>query len=71
MIGYGDYVAVREDAPARFDPGRQGAVASLFLVEEIRYARSLDVKLHTKMIGIETEDGSLIEVPEEYVTLLA
>ncbi|NNU16574.1 hypothetical protein HK107_09605 [Parvularcula sp. ZS-1/3] len=71
MISHLDYVRVRPEAEPRYEPGHEGSVVSVFVIPDQRVARSLGEKIGTRMIGVEADDGSVIEVPERFLDKLA
>lgn len=67
---YGDSVAISDGAPACYLPGQQGSVCGLRHVATDEHAKAADVSIGTVLWLVEFGDGSSIEVPEEYLTLL-
>ena len=69
-INFGDTVKISVLAPAKWMPGSEGSVISIYVVENTSYAEQHGVQIGDRMIGVEEGDGTTFEVPETYVEVL-
>ena len=67
---YGDSVTVNNNAPEGYRPQAKGSLCGVRQVETDEQAKAANTSVGTTLWLVEFEDGSSIEVPEEYLTLL-
>jgi hypothetical protein len=66
---WGETVQVSQDAAPRFRPGQVGWVVGKGCVDNPGLARSLDLPEGKEFRDIEFEDGEMVTVPVELLTL--
>jgi len=67
---YGGSVAVNENAPERYRPKAKGSLCGVRRVETKEQAKVANASVGATLWLVEFEDGSSIEIPEEYLVLL-
>lgn len=67
---YGDSVTVNNNAPARYRPKAKGSLCGVRRVEMDEQAKAANTSVGTTLWLVEFEDGSSVEVPEEYLISL-
>lgn len=64
---WNDAVVVTDDAPAKFRPSKIAAVVGMRAVENAFQAEAAGFPIGTLLYMIEFSDGTMIEVPREYL----
>lgn len=68
-VTWGDSIRVLAHAPSRFRPGSYASVAGVFTIGE-REEKAFSEPRGTRMLTVEFDDGSSIEIPERLVELI-
>lgn len=70
IIDYGELVKIKDDAPEKFRPGSIGSVVSLYEVKTTEFKDATDFEIDKILIGVEISDGTFLDVPLEFVSIL-
>lgn len=67
---YGNSVTINNNAPERYRPKAKGSLCGFRRVETDEQAEAANTSVGAMLWLVEFEDGSSVEMPEEYLVLL-
>ena len=70
FFNYGSSVAVRCDAPGRYQEIEKGSICGIRVIDSKRAAASADEPMGTLMYLVEDCHGDACEIPEQYLKAL-
>ena len=69
-FNFGDTVLILSNALERYHPGSIGSLCGTRILDDKNQAVFYNVSVGTALWIVEFRDGSSIEVPEQYITLM-